>query len=103
MKRSIFPLFVGSLLLCASATAAPFCAVFATGKQCYYYTYEACLQAVGAQGACVPNQEQSSVSGNAPFCVVGSAGTQCFYYDVQSCRQAASAEGGMCAVNQGSR
>ena len=53
--------------------AAPFCAVFSFGKQCYYYDYNACLQAAGTSGACVINQEEAKApSGSAPFCVVAS-------------------------------
>lgn len=98
-------LLVG-LLLCSIGLlpqyvlAAPFCAVFSYGKQCWYYTYDDCLRAAGSQGACVINQEEARPpSGGAPFCVVTSYGTQCSYYDAQSCRQAAAASGGACAVN----
>jgi len=83
------------------AAAAPFCAVFSYGKQCYYYTLQACQQAAGSSGACVVNNQGigMSPSGGAPFCVVQSYGAQCFYYDAQACRKAASSSGGACVVN----
>lgn len=84
----------------SAALGAPFCGVFAHGRQCWYFTYEACLSAVGSQGACVINQDEvRAPSSGAPFCVVTSYGTQCWYYDATSCRQAAAAAGGVCAVN----
>ena len=101
MKRvRVSLLCVVALALSESVIAAPFCAVFSYGKQCYYYTYDACLQAAGSQGACVTNNEEvRAPSSGAPFCVVASYGTQCYYYDAQSCRQAAASAGGACAVN----
>lgn len=96
---------VSVLLLCTVAVsqpaiAAPFCAVFSYGKQCYYYTYDACLRAAGTQGACVTNDEEvRAPSSGAPFCVVASYGTQCYYYDAESCRRAAATVDGVCAVN----
>jgi hypothetical protein len=84
------------------AQAAPFCAVFAFGTQCFYYTMDSCRMAAGTSGACVINQNEvrppMGASG-APFCVVQSFGTQCFYYDAASCRQAAAMSGGACVVN----
>ncbi len=99
--------FVRFLIAAASVTAAlsvasaaPFCAVFSYGKQCFYYDYNSCMQAAGGAGACVINQEEAHApSGSAPFCVVASFGTQCFYWDADSCRQAAASSGGACAVN----
>ena len=83
-----------------SAQAAPFCAVFSYGRQCYYYTFDSCLKAAGARGACVTNDEDTRPpSGDAPFCVVASFGTQCIYYDAQACRRAAALSNGACAVN----
>lgn len=80
--------------------AAPFCAVFSYGKQCFYYDYKDCLNAVGSEGACIVNQQEARTpSGGAPFCVVASFGTQCFYYDANSCRQAAASSNGACVVN----
>lgn len=93
-------LCVVSVVLSESAIAAPFCAVFSYGKQCYYYSYNDCLRAAGRQGACVTNDEEvRAPSSGAPFCVVASFGTQCFYYDAESCRRAAASAGGACAVN----
>lgn len=80
--------------------AAPFCAVFSYGRQCFYYDMNSCRQAAGSAGACVINQEEARPpSGGAPFCVVQSFGTQCFYYDAQACRDAAASSGGQCVVN----
>jgi hypothetical protein len=100
MKR-IGLLFCIVALIPQSVFAAPFCAVFSFGEQCYYYTYEACVKAAGTQGACVINQKEAKPPspGGAPFCVVTSYGTQCWYYDAQSCRQAAASSGGVCAIN----
>ncbi len=82
------------------AYAAPFCAVFSYGTQCWYYSWEACRQAAGSSGACIINQEEvRPPSRGAPFCVVTSYGTQCWYYDADSCRRAAATSGGVCAVN----
>ena len=93
-------LCVVAIVLSESAIAAPFCAVFSYGKQCYYYTYDDCLQAAGSQGACVANNEEvRAPSSGAPFCVVASYGTQCFYYNAESCRRAASSAKGACIVN----
>lgn len=99
MCTKVIALFM--LTLAASTTfAAPYCAVFSYGKQCYYYDYNACTQAAGSQGACVINQEEAKApSGSAPFCVVTSYGTQCFYYDAQSCREAAASANAVCATN----
>ena len=84
----------------STAFAAPYCAVFSYGKQCYYYDWSTCQQAAGTQGACVINQEEAKApSGGAPFCVVASYGTQCYYYDAQACRQAAASANAVCATN----
>jgi hypothetical protein len=91
-----------ALLLCATGHtfAAPFCAIFSHGKQCYYYDWDACRQAAGRQGACVINPDEAKApSGDAPFCVVSSYATQCIYYDAQSCRQAAASQKTVCVVN----
>lgn len=89
------------LISAASATmAAPYCAVFSYGTQCFYFDWKSCQQAAGSQGACVINQAEAKVPAvGAPFCVVASYGTQCFYYDAQSCRQAAASANAVCAVN----
>ena len=90
-------LLVGSSIV---SEAAPFCAVFSFGRQCYYYDMNSCQQAAGTQGACVINQDEAKApSGGAPFCVVQSFGTQCYYYDAQACRDAAASSGGACAIN----
>lgn len=84
------------------AEAAPFCAVFSYGKQCFYFDMDSCRRAAGDSGACVINQDEvrPPMGGSgAPFCVVTSYATQCFYHDAASCRQAATASGGACVVN----
>lgn len=88
-------------LFCAFPVfAAPFCAVFSYGSQCFYYDMNSCRQAAGDSGACIINQDEvKPPSSGAPFCVVASYGSQCFYFDAASCRQAASSSGGVCAVN----
>jgi hypothetical protein len=88
-------------LTALSAQAAPFCAVFGYGRQCFYFDMNSCRQAAGSQGACVVNEEevQAPSSSGAPFCVVQSFGTQCFYFDADSCRRAAANSGGACVVN----
>lgn len=81
------------------AQAAPFCAVFSYGKQCYYYDLTSCQNAAGTSGACVTNDEETKpASGGGKFCVVTSYATQCFYYDAQSCRSAAASQNGVCKV-----
>lgn len=93
-------LFLSVSLLPIFAVAAPYCAVFSFGQQCYYYDWKSCAQAAGNQGACVINQDEvKAPSGGAPFCVVASYGTQCYYYDAQSCRQAAASANAVCAIN----
>jgi hypothetical protein len=88
-----------AMTVSTAAIAAPFCAVFSFGKQCYYYTMEACQQAAGTSGACVVNDEEAKPpSGSAPFCVVTSYATNCWYYDADQCRQAAASSGGACVV-----
>jgi hypothetical protein len=103
MSTSIRSKATMSFMLMIAATithAAPYCAVFSYGKQCYYYDWNSCEQAAGSQGACVINQEEAKApSGGAPFCVVTSYGTQCHYYDAQSCRQAAASANAVCAIN----
>ena len=83
-------ILAAGLLASADVAAAPYCAVFSYGRQCWYYSYDACLQAAGTQGVCIinPNEVRAPSSG-APFCVVTSTGANCWYYDAQSCRQAA--------------
>jgi hypothetical protein len=97
-------MLLAALVLCAptQTIAAPFCAVFSYGKQCYYFTYDACMRAAGTSGACIANPDEARApagGGGAPFCVVSAFGTQCNYYDANSCRQAAASSGGACAVN----
>ena len=92
--------FLALMLSTTACIAAPYCAVFSFGTQCYYYDWSSCQRAAGDQGACVINQEEvEPPSGSAPFCVVASYGTQCFYYDAGSCRQAAAQANATCAVN----
>ena len=92
--------FIILMYAASTAFAAPYCAVFSYGKQCYYYDWSTCQQAAGTQGACVINQEEAKApSGGAPFCVVASYGTQCYYYDAQACRQAAASANAVCATN----
>lgn len=99
-KKARLGILILSLSITPLAHAAPFCAVFSYGKQCFYYDYNSCLQAAGSQGACVVNQdEMRAPSSGAPFCVVASYGTQCYYYDAQSCRQAAASQNAACVVN----
>ena len=98
--RGLFAICV--LLLSHYAMAAPFCAVFSYGRQCWYFSYEECLRAAGREGACVVNPEEARPprrGEGAPFCVVTSFGTQCWYYDAQSCREAARSTDGACVVN----
>ena len=75
------------------AMAAPYCAVFAWGKQCDYVDYKDCLRAAGSRGQCVRNQQEDKTSpGTAPFCLVTRYGTKCIYDDAPACRMAASIE-----------
>jgi hypothetical protein len=98
--RSNATMFFMLMITAIIAHAAPYCAVFSYGKQCYYYDWKSCQQAAGSQGACVINQEEAKApSGAAPFCLVTSYGTQCHYYDAQSCRQAAASANAVCAIN----
>ena len=101
MKACIFAAILFAAAGSTISEAAPFCAVFSFGRQCYYYDMNTCRQAAGTQGACVVNQEemQAPSASGAPFCVVQSFGTQCFYYDAQSCRDAAASSGGACVIN----
>lgn len=102
MKRILLLLVAWAVFAAPDLFAAPFCAVFAHGKQCWYYTMDACRQAAGSRGACVINQDEIRAprSSEAPFCVVTSYGTQCHYYDAASCRRAAAGSGGACVVNR---
>lgn len=95
------PALICALMLASSsALAAPYCAVFSYGKQCYYYDWDSCRKAAGKEGACVINQQEAKpASGSAPFCVVASHGTQCYYYNAESCRNAAASANAVCAVN----
>lgn len=101
MRRLAALVVAAALLLPLDVLAAPFCAVFSYGTQCYYYSWDACVEAAGDQGACVINQEeaQQPAAAGAPFCVVTSYATQCWYYDAQSCRRAAASAHGVCVVN----
>lgn len=110
VMRVLF-LAVGLCLYAGGAIAAPFCAVFSYGTQCYYFDMPSCQRAAGTAGACIVNQQEVQQSlgqeqpirplGSGPrFCVVQSFGTQCFYYDAQSCRDAAARSGGACVVRQ---
>ena len=95
--------FILAVLLLTStvAFAAPFCAVFSYGTQCYYYNMNDCRRAAGSQGACIINQDEvrQPSGGGSPFCVVTGYGTNCWYYNADSCRQAAASSGGACVVN----
>src|SRR5260221_4353065 len=92
---------IASVATSSDAFAAPFCAVFSYGRQCFYFDMNSCRQAAGNSGACVINSDEvKAPQGGSPFCVVHSFGTQCFYYDAQSCRTAAASSGGACVVNQ---
>ena len=82
------------------ASAAPFCAVFSFGSQCWYYTLQSCEEAAGSAGACVVNQQEvQPPNGGAPFCVVTGISTNCWYYSAESCREMAASSGGACYVN----
>ncbi len=90
---------VVSICSASIAVAAPFCVVFSSGKQCYYYDLRSCQQAAGNTGACVTNSDETRApSGGGQFCVVTGISTDCFYYDAQSCRAAARTSGGVCQV-----
>ncbi len=100
--KSFIKIIISSLFIITSnqVLAAPYCAVFSYGEQCFYYDWNSCQRAAGNSGACVINQKETQApSGGAPFCVVASYGTQCFYYDSQSCQRAAAAANAVCAVN----
>src|SRR5215469_16357857 len=87
-------------LISSEAGAAPFCAVFSFGKQCWYYDMDSCEQVAGTSGACVVNQDEvRAPTASAPFCVVQSYGTNCWYYDASQCEEAAASSGGACVVN----
>ena len=106
--KHIAKLLILSVIAVASseqAFAAPFCAVFSFGRQCYYYDLPSCQKAAGTAGACVINQDevQAPSANEAPFCVVHSYGTQCYYWDAQSCRRDAENSGGACVVNPNRR
>ena len=82
------------------AMAAPYCAVFAWGKQCDYVDYKECLRAAGTHGECVTNrQEDEAPSGTAPYCLVTPYGTKCIYDDAPACRMAASIENSQLVKN----
>jgi hypothetical protein len=88
-----------ALAFAPSLLAAPFCAVFSYGKQCYFHSLADCQSAAGSQGACVVNQsELKPPTGSTKFCVVTSWGTQCHHFSAESCRQAAASSGGACVV-----
>lgn len=93
-------LTIAGVFFTIPACAAPFCAVFSFGKQCYYYDMNDCRRAAGRDGMCVVNQDEiKSQSGGAPFCVVSAYGARCYYYDADSCRREAAASGGACVAN----
>jgi len=97
--KRYFLLVAFALGFSPTVVAAPFCAVFSFGKQCYYHSMAQCQSAVGTTGACIINDEVvKAPSGGARFCVVNSWGTQCHFYDASSCRQAAASSGGACVV-----
>ena len=87
------------LLMSECAYAAPFCAVYSSGRRCWYYSMESCQQA--NPGDCVINEgEMHGPVGTAPFCVVSSYAARCYYYSAQSCRDAAARDGGACVYNR---
>ena len=101
--KNLIVIVTGAILIItfvvSGSIAAPFCAVFSYGKNCYYYSMNDCRSAVGSNGMCTINQEEvQAPSGGAPFCVVNSWGTQCWYYDAQSCRREAASSGGACVA-----
>ena len=101
--RTIRAILLASMCVAVplSALAAPFCAVTAIGKNCWYFSMDQCRQAAGPAGACVVNgDEVRSTPGGAPFCVATSFGTlNCWYYDARACQQNAQSSGGACVVN----
>lgn len=107
----ISKLVAGAVLsgaLWSQAIAAPFCAVFAYGQQCYYYDVPSCERAAAAGGGgCVVNQQPEMaqppvqpLGAGPPFCVVSAVGTQCYYYTAPACERAAAMSGGACVVRQ---
>ena len=80
--------------------AAPFCGVSPFGRQCVYFSLDACNNAVRSSGgSCIANpEEMRAPSGSAPYCVVSATGTDCLYYDSDSCWTAARPIGGACVV-----
>jgi hypothetical protein len=73
------------LSLSTTVHSAPFCAIFSYGKNCWYFSYDECLEAAGGDGACVTNQEEiRPPSGSGRFCVVSSFGTNCSFFDASS-------------------
>jgi len=89
----------------AARAAAPYCAVYPSGRQCKYYTLQECRDAAGTAGVCVENEkerpeEKKKTSGNAPFCVVTRDETRCWYYDEQRCREAAASANAGCVSKQ---
>jgi len=82
----------------AAANAAPFCVVKAYETNCWYYSYNACMQAAGRGGCGINPKEFPTPLGGAPFCVVTGYSANCSYYDFIACQT--SAEGrGVCAGN----
>src|SRR3954469_23603177 len=91
-----------TLISAAASAAAPYCAVFPSGRQCKYYTLQECRDAAGTAGMCVANEkerpEEKNSSGKAPFCVVTRDETRCWYYDEQRCREAAASANASCVA-----
>jgi hypothetical protein len=89
---------VVTLAAIETAQAAPFCAVMPAGRQCLYYSLDACNNAVrGTGGSCSANLEETRAPvGSAPFCVLSATGSSCLYYDSDSCWTAARPIGGAC-------
>ena len=86
MVTSLFAALIPSVAL-----AAPYCAVFAWGKQCDYATYEECARAAGSDGACEFNSQKDKAGpGSAPYCLVTTFETKCIFDDAPACRIAAS-------------
>jgi hypothetical protein len=75
-------IIISSLLLAlttSSASAGPYCAVFAWGKVCDYNDLNECLRAADSDGRCEINQkEDKAPSGTAPFCLVTPPGQRMY-------------------------
>lgn len=71
-------LLLAILIVPDQVRAAPFCAVFGHGRECFYFDMTSCRQAAGTAGMCVVNQDEVQARpGGSPFCVVSAAGAEC--------------------------